>query len=379
MQENIANRLQSFAQAAVCHAADQHGLVLDHRRLDIVDRILDIERSKEHSEHRHALTLCYGAWLGEWAVSNVGGRWVGLAELTPPRIVVNGVPTSPMDAVECRLQNDRSPTIQALVEQWIAWSNQVHLDAQTRSQNRLAWDARQNDKRFVRTEALPADRDEAIAAIDPWLLESGTIEGRRVLCLAAGGGTHGPLLAIAGADVTVVDFSDRQLDIDRQLASRHRLSIRTVEASIDDLSSLASSSFDMVVQPVSTCYVRDISRVYTEVARILRPNGLYVSQHKQPTSLQAEVRSIGNSYAIRNFADEGHALQPTTEVSVVRENEMTEFVHTWDALIGSLCRSGFVIEDLQEPPRGDAWAAIGSPEHRARFLPPYVKIKARRY
>ena len=66
---------------------------------------------------------------------------------------------------------------------------------------------RQNDQRFVRTDVLLDNREEAIAAIDPWLRQEGSLEGRRVLCLAAGGGTHGPLFALAGADVTVVDFS----------------------------------------------------------------------------------------------------------------------------------------------------------------------------
>ena len=122
MRENIVNRLQALAEAAVCHASSQHSLVLDPQGLDIVDRILDIERSKGDIEHQQALTLCYGAWLGEWAVNHCGGCWVGLFEPTPPRIVVNGVPTSPIEAVERRLANDQSPSIRVLVEQWIAWS-----------------------------------------------------------------------------------------------------------------------------------------------------------------------------------------------------------------------------------------------------------------
>jgi len=53
-------------------------------------------------------------------------------------------------------------------------------------------------------------------------------------------------------------------------------------------------------------------------------------------------------------------------------------VHGLDALIGGLCRAGFVIEAFSEPPRADASAPAGSPGHRAWFLPPYLKIKARR-
>jgi hypothetical protein len=61
-----------------------------------------------------------------------------------------------------------------------------------------------------------------------------------------------------------------------------------------------------------------------------------------------------------------------------REAGTHEFLHTFDALLGGLCRAGFVIEDLSEPSLGDAWAPPDSADHRAAFLPPYVKVKARR-
>ncbi len=56
----------------------------------------------------------------------------------------------------------------------------------------------------------PATREEmanALKVIDAsgWL--PGGIRGWKVLCLAAGGGRHGPLYAAAGAQVTVVDLS----------------------------------------------------------------------------------------------------------------------------------------------------------------------------
>ena len=55
-----------------------------------------------------------------------------------------------------------------------------------------------------------------------------------------------------------------------------------------------------------------------------------------------------------------------------------EFLHTWSALVGGLCRAGFAIEDLVEPSRADEKAAVGEIGHRARYVPPYVRIKARR-
>jgi hypothetical protein len=61
-----------------------------------------------------------------------------------------------------------------------------------------------------------------------------------------------------------------------------------------------------------------------------------------------------------------------------REAGTVEFIHRWEELIGGLCLSGFVIEDLIEPRHADATSRPGSFGHRSHYLPPYVTIKARR-
>ncbi len=55
------------------------------------------------------------------------------------------------------------------------------------------------------------------------------IDGLKVLCLASGGGQQGPVLAAAGADVTIFDNSEKQLAQDRMVAERDDLTLRTVK------------------------------------------------------------------------------------------------------------------------------------------------------
>ena len=50
-----------------------------------------------------------------------------------------------------------------------------------------------------------------------------TLAGADVLCLASGGGQQGPVLAAAGAQVTVLDNSSRQLAQDRLVQDMARL------------------------------------------------------------------------------------------------------------------------------------------------------------
>jgi SAM-dependent methyltransferase len=217
-----------------------------------------------------------------------------------------------------------------------------------------------------------------LAALDSrgWL--GGSVVGRTVLCLASGGGRQGPLFAAAGARVTVVDLSPAMLALDRQVAAERRLALETVEASMDDLSMLPAGAFDVVYQPVSTCYVPDVARVYREVARVLVPGGLYISQHKQPGSLQASLEPgpRGVYQIAEPYYREG-AL-PAAGQCRVREVGTHEFLHRWQQLLGELCHAGFVIEDLTEPFHADPAAEPGTFAHRACFLPPYVRIKARR-
>src|SRR5262245_30646009 len=131
----------------------------------------------------------------------------------------------------------------------------------TAAHNRRAWDAMAaKGQRFTRA-AGDDDFVNPLATVDQvgWL--GGDIRGQRLLCLAAGGGKHGPLYAAAGARVTVVDSSAAQLELDREVAAERRLELKTVEASMDDLAMFAAGEFDIVIQPVSTCYLPDSGAV----------------------------------------------------------------------------------------------------------------------
>jgi SAM-dependent methyltransferase len=282
---------------------------------------------------------------------------------------------SPLDAVRRRLASQETPTLQTLVAQ-LAQQAPTESSATVIAANEAAWNQRATDPRFAYLQSM--NKEQALSAVDPWLLADGSLDNRRVLCLAAGGGTHGPLLATAGADVVVVDFSLTLLQIDQRIAEQNGLRLRTVRTSMDDLSAFESASFDCVVQPVSTCYVQDVESLYREIARVLRSGGLYVSQHKNPYSLQGDEQPTGNGYNVGVPCLSGRMANPTKSGSTIREKDMTETIHSIDSLIGGLCRGGFVVEDVVEPPHADAWAAVGTPEHRAQFLPPYLKIKARR-
>lgn len=210
----------------------------------------------------------------------------------------------------------------------------------------------------------------------PWLPAS--LAGLEVLCLAAGGGKHGPLYAAAGARVTVVDISAAMLELDRQVARERGIHLEIVQRSMDDLGGLGQGRFDVVIHPVSTCYLPDVAAVFAAVAKVTRPGGVYVSQHKSPASLQATLAAnTAGRYEVLHALGTREPLPPEPP-SRLREAGTQEFVHSLSDLLGGICRVGFVIEDVHEPDHAEPGAAVGSFAHRAAFLPPYLRILARR-
>ncbi|QDV24297.1 class I SAM-dependent methyltransferase [Aureliella helgolandensis] len=391
---------EQLAFAAEVHARREHRI--PNLTIEDVEAILVAERARGQVENLQALMQCYGAWLGQQIVS-LGGEWRGLEEPVPPRVYFRGRYYSPLDEIQRRLlpQGQVGDSLAELLQRMQNTDSHESSAATAQQRNLLGWRELAKRPEFTNRSMPLLSIVEATLQLDPWVRAEG-IQGKRVLCLAAGGGTHAALHAMAGANVTVVDFVEELLAIDREFAQRHRLPIDTCCTTMEDLSSLEDRSFDVVVQPVSSCYVSDLRRVYSEVARVIKPAGMYTVQHKSPVSLQMQNRGGAVGYELVSPA--AMANDVPTEFAVAefpaaqmlrrdrsggdesehavssgnREAGCVEFAHSLESLVGELCRSGFVLEDLVEPLRADWWAPLDSAAHRANFVAPYLKVKARR-
>lgn len=244
--------------------------------------------------------------------------------------------------------------------------------------NRSAWNRLAKKQDRLATPASDSDFINPLSNVDRMGWLGSSVEGKRLLCLAAGGGRQGPIYAAAGAKVTVVDLSPAMLELDDKVSHQRQLNLRTIETSMDDLSMLGDASFDIVIHPVSTCYVPDLRPVYREVARVMADGGLYISQHKQPTSLQSDIEPHQGSYRLKHGYYDKSPLPEEPKANLVRERGTLEYVHRWEELIGAMCAAGFVIEALSEPFHAKADPQRGSFSHRSAFLAPYVRLKARR-
>ena len=117
--------------------------------------------------------------------------------------------------------------------------------------------------------------------------------GLDVLCLASGGGQQGPILAAAGAKVTVFDNSPRQLAQDRLVADREGLDDRDGPGRHGRPVGLPRRPVRPDRPPVSNVFVPDVRPVWREAFRVLRPGGSLLSGFMNPVRLPVRLRRPG--------------------------------------------------------------------------------------
>ena len=129
----------------------------------------------------------------------------------------------------------------------------------------------------------------------------GDVTGLNVLCLASGGGQQSVAFALLGSQVTVFDLSDTQLERDTTAAEHYGLSIRTVQGDMRDLTCFDDDGFDVVYQAFSLNFVPDVRPVHAEVARVLRPEGLYRLEWSNPfTQTIDDAVWTGKGYLLKH-------------------------------------------------------------------------------
>ena len=168
--------------------------------------------------------------------------------------------------------------------------------------------------------------------------------------MASGGGQQSPLLAAAGARVTVFDLSDEQLAQDRFVAERDGLELTTVQGSMTDLSAFANASFDLIVHPISNCFIPDVNPVWREAYRVLRPGGHLLAGMVNPLLYALDDDSDDERLVIRHaipYAD-SEQLSLDAQQKHSAEGQALEFGHTLDDLVGGQLEVGFVLTGFYE-------------------------------
>jgi SAM-dependent methyltransferase len=224
-----------------------------------------------------------------------------------------------------------------------------------RAYNRAAWD-RQVEKgdRWtvpVSPEVIAAAREGMWEIVltprkpvpRAWFPELKDID---VLCLASGGGQQAPILAAAGASVTLLDNSPRQLAEDRLVAEREGLEITLVEGDMRDLGAFLGEDFDLVVHPCSNCFVDDVRPIWREAFRVLRRGGALLSGFAHPIAFCFDPDLEKQGVLQVKYAIPYSDLTSLTDEERRRYIDADEplcFGHSLEAQIGGQLDAGFLL------------------------------------
>ena len=176
-----------------------------------------------------------------------------------------------------------------------------------------------------------------------------------------------PIFAALGADCTVFDYSEKQLESERLVAEREGYTIRIIRGDMTRPLPFADEAFDLIFHPVSNCYVREVRPIWKECWRVLKPGGLLLSgvDHYINYIVDAEEREIINGLPFDPVGNEEHRRQ------LERDDAGMQFSHTLEEQIGGQLEAGFTLLDLYEDTNGEG-------RLYALHIPTYLAMRARK-
>jgi ubiquinone/menaquinone biosynthesis C-methylase UbiE len=182
------------------------------------------------------------------------------------------------------------------------------------------------------------DANPLPALEEPHVREAaGEVGGLEVLDLGCGTGRHTVWLAAAGAKVTAVDFSEGML-----AKARAKQGSETVRFVVHDLHAplpFPRASFDLVVSGLVLEHLRELSGVFGEAHRLLRPNGRAVMSTVHPAMF------LRGSQARFTDPTSGQVVQPGS-----MKHQLSDFVM-------AAVRAGFHLENMGEYAADSAFAS----------------------
>ncbi len=206
----------------------------------------------------------------------------------------------------------------------------------------------------------------------------GDVKGKHLLEVGCGGGQCSVAFATRGAIATGMDLSDKQVEFARELARAEGVPATFAQGSADDLSAIPDASQDVVFSAYALQYVEHMDRCFGEVARVLKPGGLFVFSLDHPfwyCVAEADMRIVFSYFDTVYWYDWEQKGMPTRP-------KVTQFQRTVGDWFRFLRGAGLEVLDIIEPEpveegSGQDWGEYYSPE-RQKMVPATIIWKARK-
>lgn len=227
-------------------------------------------------------------------------------------------------------QDINAMTIDRWIEEGWEWGIPISHDEYVKATNG-EWDMLLTPTKFVPHE---------------WF---GALKGKRVLGLASGGGQQMPIFAALGAECTVLDYSEKQLESERMVSQREGYSIEVIRADMTKPLPFADETFDLIFHPVSNCYVEEVKPIYKECYRILKHGGVLLAGLESGINylVNDDETMIVNTMPFNPLKNEAQRRQ-------LEESDCgMQFSHTIEEQIGGQLEAGLVLTGIYGDTNGE--------------------------
>ena len=176
----------------------------------------------------------------------------------------------------------------------------------------------------------------------------GDLQGKKVLGLASGGGQQIPIFAALGAECTVLDYSDKQLESEAMVARREGYHVEIIKADMSKPLPFEDGRFDLIFHPVSNCYIEEVKPLFKECYRVLKRGGILLS------GLDNGLNYIldDSESQVVNKLPFNPLLNPDQMQQLQIQKDGIQFSHTLEEQIGGQLEAGFLLRDLYEDTNG---------------------------
>lgn len=177
-------------------------------------------------------------------------------------------------------------------------------------------------------------------------IKNDRLDGIKLFGLACGGGQQMPIFSALGADCTVLDYSESQIEYEKTVAAREGYSINIIRGDMTKQLPFGDGEFDIVFHPVSNCYIEDVYHVWNECFRVLKKGGVLLSGVCNGLNYLFEDDNpllVANKLPYNPLKDE-----ELYKRCIMQGDGIIQFSHTLEEQIGGQLKAGFTLTDLYE-------------------------------
>lgn len=244
-------------------------------------------------------------------------------------------------------------------------SDEVNNDLDITANNQSSWNS-ETYNAWIERFGTPKEIAEKIIASPTKMLSSlkdlfVDVKGKKILNIMGSNGIKGVALAILGADVTIVDFSEANRQYALEVAESANVTINYIKSDILKIREyIENNSFDCVFAEMGILhYFTDLKPFMSIVYDMLKDNGKFIIKDFHPISTKL-ITYRGSTAKVRKYKIAGDYFDSSIEKVevafskhlVVNDDIHYVYIRKWTLgeIITTVAEAGLIVCSLTEEP-----------------------------